>query len=94
MLYLIHGADETRGRAKLHAILESLFQKRPDAEYFHITPDTWENYDLHELASSQGLFEKKHIVVLDKVFELDDAKDVSVEALSDLHNAPHVFIFL
>lgn len=94
MLYLIHGTDEMRGRAKLHALLEGLFLKRPDAEYFHVTPETWSDYNLYELASAQGLFEQKHIVVLDKVFELEEAEEATVPSLEVLHTAPHPFIFL
>lgn len=94
MLYLIYGTDEMRSRAKLHALLEGLFLKRPDAEYFHITSETWNSYNLYQLASAQGLFERKHIVVLDKVFEIEEAENAAIPCLEALHNAPHPFIFL
>ncbi len=98
MIYLLHGNDIQTSRKKLHILLDGLFKKRPDAEYFHITPLNYSEFSVKELVSSQGLFEQKYIVVLDNLFE-DKVKENNnreelVKYLKEMQDAKHVFIFL
>jgi len=84
----------TKAREKLHSILGTLFSKRPDAFYFHITKEAIGDYALDELVHSQGLFEQKYIVVFDIAFEDKDAREEILSRLVELQESPHVFIFL
>ena len=98
MIYLLYGNDTHTSRKKLHALLNSLFKKRPDAEHFHITSENISNFSVEELVSSQGLFEQKYIVVLDNLFP-DKVKDKDkrselLKLLKEMQIAEHVFIFL
>ena len=98
MIYLLYGNDTHTSRKKLHTLLDGLFKKRPDAEYFHITSENILDYSIEELISSQGLFDKKYIVVLDNLFEdsvkENNKKDELVKCLKEMQKAEHVFIFL
>ncbi len=96
MIYLLHGNDIQTSRKKLHTLLDGLFKKRPDAEYFHITPLNFSEFSIEELVSSQGLFEQKYIVVLDNLFEGKDKdlKDELLKFLKEMQGAEHIFIFL
>lgn len=94
MIYLLHGNDIHTSRKKLHVLLDGLFKKRPNAEYFHITSQNLSEYNIEELISSQGLFEQKYIVVLDNLLEDKDQKDELLKSLKEIQKAEHVFIFL
>ena len=94
MIYLLYGNDTHTSRKKLHILLNGLFKKRPDAEYFHITSENMSEFSTEELISSQGLFEQKYIVVLDSLFENKDVKEELLSLLKDMQGAEHIFIFL
>jgi len=68
MLYAVHGSETDKARAKKDALVASCQKQRPDAEFFVIENDNFSEGALESLYSSQGLFVKKHIVVLDRVF--------------------------
>ncbi|MFC1730950.1 hypothetical protein ACFL6I_11515 [candidate division KSB1 bacterium] len=98
MIYLLYGNNTHASRKKLHTLLDGLFKKRPDAEYFHITPENISEFSVEELISSQGLFEQKYIVVLDNLFEgkakENNRKEELLKLLKEMQSAEHVFIFL
>ena len=94
MIYLLYGNDTHASRKKLHTLLDGLFKKRPDAEYFHITTENISEFSVEELISSQGLFEQKYIVVLDNLFEDKDKRDEFLKMLKEMQGAEHIFIFL
>jgi DNA polymerase III delta subunit len=98
MIYLLYGNDIQTSRKKLHTLLDGLFKKRPDAEYFHITSENASEFSVEELISSQGLFEQKYIVVLDNLFEdkakENNRKDELLKELKEMQKAEHIFIFL
>ena len=43
MIYFLHGTDTKKAREKLHTLLDSLRAKKPDAAFFKITEDNFEN---------------------------------------------------
>lgn len=92
MIYLLHGTGEHEAREKLHGLLASLFKKRPDASYFHITDE--DEHSIEELIGSQGLFEQKYIVVYDHLLVDTEKKKEYVKELKAFKESPHVFIFL
>lgn len=94
MLYLIYGSNTREARAKKDNILSMLRRKRPDAEVFMLDSDSFAPLKLESLYSLQGLFEQKHIVVLDGVLSHKDTKDGLVEALPHLSESPSVFLLL
>ncbi len=94
MLYFLHGTDTHKSRAKLHELLATLAKKRPDSEVFKLTSENWSGTQFEELLVSQGLFDKKYIVVLDNVFEKKDVKDFVLDRIDATKDSEHVFLIL
>lgn len=105
MIYLIYGNDGAMVRKKLHDLLEALSIKKPNAEVFRITSESWvtEGWNVEgidELTSAQGLFEHKYIVVLDTLLankpnkENNTAADILIEKINELADSKNVFIFV
>lgn len=92
MIYAFYGNDTRASREKLHALVDILLTKRPHAEYFHITPENKDAYSVEELLVSQGLFEKKYIIVFDGVLEAEGEKLLPL--LKDMKISDHAFIFI
>jgi DNA polymerase III delta subunit len=94
MLYLIHGSDRDKTLAKKDELLSVLRGKRPDAEVFTLDTETFTMSKLESLHSSQGLFEQKHIAVLDGLLFDKGAKEAVLGALASLAESSSVFLLL
>ena len=94
MIYLLHGTDTHKSRAKLHEMLNALGKKRPNSEVFRITAENWSERQFDELLSAQGLFDQKYIVVLDGILEKKDIKNYIIERLAEMKSAEHPFLVL
>ena len=94
MIYLLHGEDTTKAREKMHALVDSLRAKKPDASFFKIDNEHWSDAQLEEYISSPGLFEQKYIVVLDRVFENKEAKEYVLKNIKDVGVSENIFIIL
>ncbi|HZS43212.1 MAG TPA: hypothetical protein VFA52_03290 [Candidatus Paceibacterota bacterium] len=94
MLYLIYGSDFEKARERGDELQESLVKKKPNASIFRFNAENWDTASFDELVKSIGLFENRNIVVLDRVFENEEAKDFVLKNLKDLEESPHIFILL
>ncbi len=94
MIYLLHGEDIEKARAKAHEMVDTLRAKKPDASFFKIEAAQFSAEKLDELINSQGLFESKYIVLLDRIFENKEAKEQLLDSRKELAESPHIFIFL
>jgi len=94
MIYFIHGTDTHKSRKKMHEVLQSLSAKRPNSEVFKITTENWSEEQFSELLESQGLFDKKYIVVLDSLFSNKEAKEVILDGLKKMQEVEHWFLIL
>lgn len=94
MLYLIYGSDRDSARTKKDELLSVLHGKRPDAEIFTFDSDTFTSGSLESLYSSQGLFEQKHVVVLDGVLSEKDSRESILAVLTHLSGSSSIFLFL
>ena len=102
MLYFLHGTDTDKAREKAHETLAVLQKKKPGAELFRFESDGWSDPEnptrgearLDELIASQGLFERKFIVFVNRLFENAEAKETIVKKLSALAKSENIFIFL
>ena len=94
MLYLFHGTDHEKLRAKLASFREALHTKRPEAELFKLADEDVTPARLEELAGGQGLFERKYIVQLDRVLENADARSAVLDTLSSLADSDNVFVLV
>ncbi len=94
MIYFLHGTDTKNSRKRVHEILSQLSVKRPNSEIFKLTTENWGAEQFDELLGSQGLFEKKYIVVLDFLFSLEEAKELILSKLKEMQTAEHWFLIL
>ncbi len=93
MLYLIHGTDIETAREKSHALFEALRTKKPDAAAGimrgeDVTPDK-----LEELTQTQGLFENKQILFMDRTLENPEIRDIMLDKIEAIQESPNIFIF-
>jgi len=94
MLYFIYGTETEKVRAKKDELIASCHKKRPDAEIFVLDTDNFSESAFQSLYSSQGLFEQKHIAVLDGLLSFKDTKEIVSDALKKLAASQSVFILL
>jgi DNA polymerase III delta subunit len=94
MIYLLHGADTTKSRNKLRALLDSMFVKRPNASFIRVQADEFEENMLKEFVGGQGLFTNKYIIVFDNLFSDKNTKDILLKSLKEISESQNIFIFL
>jgi DNA polymerase III delta subunit len=94
MYYLIYGENYKKRKAKRDSLVEAFKKKRPGAEVFEIETENFEEDKLDELLFSQGLFEKKYIVIGKKFFGTKETQDVFLKKLPEIAKSPNVFLFL
>ena len=94
MIYLFHGSDTGKVRAKAFAWVEAARKKQPDAPYVRIAPEAVTEGSLMEAASAAGLFFSKQLVLIDDPFSLKESGEVVLEALKVLAESPNPIAIL
>lgn len=92
MIYLItgDGYDETK-KIKV-SLIQTLKNKKPNAEIFSFDSTNWSEAKLEESLGGQGLFESKYIIIVDNLFSDESAKDFLISKLEDFKKSPNVFV--
>lgn len=93
MLYLIYGTDTEKAREKSHALFNALREKKPDASAGTLTADNVTPEKLEELTQTQGLFENKQILFMDRTLENKDVREIMLEKIDAIADSPNIFIF-
>lgn len=94
MLYLIHGTDWEKSRAKTHELIDALRKKKPDAELFRLDGENWSEAKLEELAGGIGLFERKFIVFADRLLGGKESSETVLAKMPEIASSENVFILL
>lgn len=94
MLYLLHGNNFTKARAKLREIISSQLKKNKDATYYKISPDNWAQNNLEELIGGSGLFQSKFVVVLDGLISNDESKEKVFNLMQELKDSQNIFVVI
>lgn len=94
MIYFLHGTNIEKGRSKAHDLVTSLQKKKPDASFFKMSAENWNEAELQEYALGQGLFESKYIIFLDRVCEDKKIKEDFLEHIKVLAESANIFIIL
>ncbi|MBI2474479.1 MAG: hypothetical protein HYV68_02140 [Candidatus Taylorbacteria bacterium] len=94
MLYLIYGNDWQKARAKAREILDALRKKKPDAALVALEEGGLSDEKLDELCGSQGLFERKFIVMSDRISGDVSYAEILENKLPAIAASENVFIFL
>ncbi len=90
----MHGNEIEKARAKTRDLTDALQKKKPDALFYRITSQNFEEQPLEFLVAGQGLFESKYIVFYDNLFDSKEIKEKVVEALEEIAGSENIFIFL
>ena len=94
MIYFYYGSDSDKARARARAVLSVMKKKKPEAEYFRVVADRWNQAEFENFLAGQGLFERKFIVFADGVFENEQAKCWLIEKMKELGVSDNAFVFL
>ena len=93
MLYVIHGTNRDLAREKSRALFEALQTKKPDAAAGTLPGEEVTPEKLEELTQSQGLFENKQIILMDRTLEIPDVRDMVIDKIDAIAESPNIFIF-
>lgn len=84
MIYLFHGTDTARARAKAFLWVAAARMKAPDAAYVRLQGSQITTAALRDAISSQGLFFSKSLILIDDPFADADSGDAVLSMLDDL----------
>lgn len=90
MIYLFHGSDTNRVRAKAFQWVTAARTKAPDAYYTRLSAENVDGAVLREAMSAQGLFFSKTLIVLDDPFAQSEAAETVLELLSELADSQNI----
>lgn len=94
MIYLFHGSDASKIRSKAFAWVQASKTKAPDATYIRLDASALSSEVLEELTSTQGLFFKKTLVLLDDPFSIASSAELVLENLDILKESPNPIAIL
>jgi DNA polymerase III delta subunit len=94
MIYFVTGEQREKVLKKSQELVVALQKKRPEALLFRISADEWDKNAFAGIAGGQGLFEHKYIVVLDSIFQNEDAAQALADQMKELKAADHAFLFV
>lgn len=84
MIYLFHGTDTSKVRAKAFQWVEAARAKAPDAVYLRVNAEDMSEGVLRSALSMQGLFFSKSLILLDDPFSFAESGEVVLALLDEL----------
>lgn len=84
MIYLFHGTDTARARAKAFSWVHAARTKAPDAAYIRLQGTQITEEALRDAISAQGLFFAKSLILIDDPFADEAAGEVVLSMLDEL----------
>lgn len=94
MFYFIHGNNRDEARKKANELVSLMHTKRPNAEVFKFSFEDFTLAKLSELVGEQGLFDKKHITLIDGVFESEEIEEGVLKKLDEIKSSENAFVIL
>ncbi len=93
MIYLFLGQYK-KTLQKANNLVDVLLKKQPDASLLKFNIENFENKNINDLVSAQGLFFNKNIIVLSKIFEDIDNKEIILKNINEIKGSQNIFIFI
>ncbi|MCK6462661.1 MAG: hypothetical protein L6Q29_02470 [Candidatus Pacebacteria bacterium] len=93
MFYLIYGKDTYRSREKLNELLNHFKTKVSELGFFRIDGESFSGQEFEELLKARTLFEKKYVVVCDRVMENKPAADFVIGKIEQCAESENIFLF-
>jgi hypothetical protein len=84
MIYLFHGSDAGKVRAKAFQWAAAARAKAPQAPYVRFQAETLTKDALYDALSAQGLFFNHTLILIDDPFSLTESGEIVLESLKDL----------
>jgi hypothetical protein len=94
VIYLFHGSDAGKARAKAFAWIAAARAKQPDAGYLRLGADELTEANLAQIAGTQGLFFKRTLALIDDPFALKDAGETLLEHIDMLASSENPIAIL
>ena len=94
MLYVLYGTDTEKAREKARALVASLTKREPNAAEFRLDAESCTPDALTEYLGAQGLFAARVLVVFDRVFGGDEARELILSRVKDIADSLNIFILL
>lgn len=94
MIYFYNGTDIQKSIKKSHELIDSLRNKKPDASFFKLDTDNFNQALIDEYIGGQGLFSNKYIIFLDRLCENKEVKEVFIDKLKEISESENIFIIL
>src|SRR3989338_5501412 len=94
MFYLLHGQDIYRSKEKLNELVAHFKTKVSDLGFFRIEGENFSEAEFKELLKGKTLFEKKYVVVCERVLENKEASNFILDNSDDLAKTDNMFLFL
>jgi DNA polymerase III delta subunit len=94
MLYVFHGSNTHSAVTKASSLVNSLRAKKPDASYVRIESENWTPSVIEEHLGGQGLFSNKYIILLDRVTENAEAKELLSDSIAPMQESSNIFIIV
>ncbi len=93
MLYVIYGTDTDKAREKSYALFDALKTKKPDASAGTLAAEEVTSEKIEELTQTQGLFENKQILFMNRTLENKDMREIMIDKIDAIAESPNIFIF-
>ncbi len=93
MIYFYYGTDYQKAGKKAKVTVDALLAKKPDAALVKINDEEISEQKILELLGSQGLFENKYIIFLQRSFENKENKEIILKNIKEIGKSENIFIF-
>jgi len=94
MIYLFHGSDVEKARAKAFEWVAKARSKEPNLAYVRLASEEITSATLEDSALSGGLFVKRLLILIDDPFQDESTSDLLEEHLDSLASSDNAVIIL
>lgn len=94
MIYLFHGSDVEKTRAKAFEWVAKARAKEPNLAYVRLAREELTNASLEDAAFSGGLFVKRLLILIDDPFQEESSTDILEEHIDNLAASDNAIIIL
>ncbi len=92
MLLYLAKKDKNKILQKTNLIVDTKLKEEPNIFKINLDPKEFLESSLHELLQSNALFKSNYIVILNDIFEDENAKEFFFDFLDDIASVKHLFI--
>ena len=94
MLYVFHGNNRKKVADQVRKLTQQLVLKKPDAQVFTLEGKDFQVREIDELIEAQGLFTRRHIVIVKEPMQEAQTRELFAERLKKISETGNIFIVL